>query len=59
MCGVHTVCEDVNECDIDGVPRDCGGDSSCANGLNQYTCNCAAGWTGGGINTVCTGAPAH
>ena len=32
----------------------CGGDSACVNGENKYTCNCAAGWSGGGDNTVCT-----
>jgi hypothetical protein len=33
---------------------DCGGTSTCANGLDKYTCSCAAGWTGGGDNAVCT-----
>jgi hypothetical protein len=46
----NAVCTDIDECE--GV--DCGGSSTCANGLNKYTCSCAAGWTGGGDNAVCT-----
>jgi Notch-like protein len=56
------VCADVNECQagtVLGVSRDavvCGGTSTCQNGVgtNKYTCNCAAGWIGGGDNTLCT-----
>jgi len=38
----NAVCTDIDECE--GV--DCGGSSTCANGLDKYTCSCAAGWTG-------------
>jgi hypothetical protein len=44
---------DINECTAgDGVV--CGGASSCVDGVNKYTCNCASGWAGGGDNAVCT-----
>jgi hypothetical protein len=38
-----------------GETADCGGESTCINGDNQYTCVCADGWTsGGGTNVECT-----
>ena len=32
---------------------DCGGPSNCVNGIGNYTCKCAEGWSGGGVNQVC------
>ena len=55
VCSYHYITNfaDVNECT--GIT--CSGGSTCTNGLNKYTCStCAAGWTGGGDNAVCTGA---
>ena len=48
------VCADVNECA--GVV--CGGsgsESTCVDGINLYECFCSEGYSGGGINAVCTG----
>ena len=42
-------CEDIDECkDVD-----CGGKSKCTNGIGKYICECAKGWTGGGVNKTC------
>ena len=50
MLGKISLRRAVDECS--GVT--CGGTaSSCADGDNQYTCTCGAGWTGGGASTVC------
>lgn len=38
---------DIDEC------GPCGGSSTCVNGANKYTCTCADGWVGGGVNTTC------
>ena len=35
---------DKDECEF-SVGLSCGGESECVNGLNQYTCKCAPGWT--------------
>ena len=32
---------------------DCGGPSNCTNGVGHYTCECAPGWHGGGVNKKC------
>ena len=48
--GAMPSCVDIDECA--GV--DCGGNSSnCTNGVGQYTCECAPGWHGGGVNKKC------
>ena len=31
----------------------CGGPSKCKNGIEKYTCECAEGWSGGGVNKTC------
>ena len=53
--GSGSGCSDINECTpTAGDVVVCGGTSTCTNGLNKYTCNCAAGWEGGGDDQVCT-----
>ena len=47
--GAIATCEEIDECH--GV--DCGGLSKCVDGVGQYTCECADGWSGGGVNTIC------
>ena len=47
--GADPKCEDIDECD--GV--DCGGSSNCTNSIGKYICECAEGWSGGGINKTC------
>ena len=34
--------EDINECE----PRPCKNGATCTDGMNGFTCQCAAGWTG-------------
>jgi Notch-like protein len=59
------VCGDVDECQagtVLGVTRAavvCGGSSTCQNevGTDEYICNCAPGWVGGGADDVCTECP--
>lgn len=31
----------------------CGGESECINSNWEYTCECAEGWSGGGVNATC------
>ena len=38
-------CRDIDECETDGQESKCGGGSSCENGLAQFTCRCAPGYT--------------
>ena len=47
--GAIATCEEIDECN--GV--DCGGLSKCVDGVGQYTCECADGWSGGGVNRTC------
>ena len=47
--GAIPTCEDIDECNS----VDCGGSSECVDGIGKYTCECAEGWFGGGINTKC------
>ena len=47
--GAIQSCVDIDECD--GI--DCGGLSICKNGVGKYTCECAKGWSGGGVNQIC------
>ena len=42
---------DIDECE--GVV--CGGASKCKNEVNQFRCECAEGWAGGGVNKTCIG----
>ena len=46
----NELCVDVDECA--GVT--CGGTSTCVDGRNKYTCECAGGWVGGGVGRACT-----
>jgi hypothetical protein len=43
-----TCAVNIDECT--GV--DCGGASTCSDGVFEYNCACAAGWEGGGKNKV-------
>ena len=43
-----TCATNIDECA--GV--DCGGASTCSDGVFEYNCACAAGWEGGGKNKV-------
>ena len=53
----HSGVAEKNECDfsVHHVHWSCGGESKCIDGLNQFICKCAPGWTGGGVNKVCVG----
>ena len=42
----------VDECARQGV--ECGGASRCVAVSNGFRCECAAGWSGGGDNRLCT-----
>jgi hypothetical protein len=46
-------CDDINEC----ASSPCGAGGSCTNQVNQYSCSCAAGYGGGGVNNPCTCTP--
>ena len=47
---IGTTCDsNINDCD--GNPCDVGG--SCSDGVNSFTCSCADGYAGGGLNTAC------
>ena len=47
-------CADIDECGVlKEIGASCGGESRCINGLNHYTCECAEGWTGGGVSKKC------
>ena len=32
----------------------CGGGGTCTDAVREFTCRCAPGWQGGGVNAVCT-----
>ena len=43
-------------CDVDdckALKDGCGGPSSCIDGIGNFTCKCAKGWSGGGVNQTC------
>jgi hypothetical protein len=46
-------CADIDEC----ASSPCGVGGSCTNQVNQYSCSCAAGYGGGGVNNPCTCTP--
>ena len=44
----------IPSCDLDECHDIvCGGLSKCIDGIGEYTCECAKGWHGGGVNQRC------
>ena len=49
--GLHPIpSSDIDEC----ADVQCGGLSTCVQGVDEFKCVCARGWQGGGANQVCT-----